>query len=400
MGDHDALTYLGPVPSAGDIAWRRERTLEPPDHGRRRRRPGRGDVPLVRHLPDAARRRPRSTSTRSAVSPCCRPIGAAACCRAGWTRSWPGRRGRAVRERPGRVRGGHLRQVRLRTGQLVVRVDDRRAPGTLARPTPPWLVARSGWSAARSGSRSPPPCTSGSPGATPARSAASRTCSAGSAASSRTCRTRTRAAGSCCTATRRAPSTARPCSPSATARAGTTAPRSRSATCSQSTTSSRRTIVGFLGEMDFITCGRGRRPARVVVRAVGAGRHQGGLVRPRPRRAPGAAARRRGRAVGPRRTPCRVRWCSRSRTPPGQAAGDYRLVAADDGTATCVRAEGEQVDVRSAWRRSGSLWLGSTTPSPLALRRRDASAPTRHDALARLHAVMAWPAPAHVLTHF
>ncbi len=86
--------------------------------------------------------------------------------------------------------------------------------------------------------------------------------------------------------------------------------------------------------------------------------------------------------------------------PTGQAAGTYRLTAGEDGSATCVRADGEHPDVGIDVAALGSLWLGTAIPSALALVSAG-QVRVRDDAtLARLHALMSWPVPAHALTHF
>ena len=160
-----------------------------------------------------------------------------------------------------------------------------------------------------------------------------------------------------------------------------------------------RTIVGFLGDMDFITSVEvADQPASwsvpwglVDTRAATSGPVRDAL-QVRLHDVPAALSAREYAVPGS--------VVLEVADPAGQAAGVYRLRVADDGTATCVRAEGEQVDVRLGVAALGSLWLGSTTPSPLALASSGQLTARSTTALARLHAVMAWPTPAHVLTHF
>ena len=86
--------------------------------------------------------------------------------------------------------------------------------------------------------------------------------------------------------------------------------------------------------------------------------------------------------------------------PTGQTSGTYRLVAADDGSATCVRVEGARADVRIDVAALGSLWLGTAIPSALALLSAGRIRADDGATLARLHALMSWPVPADALTHF
>lgn len=84
----------------------------------------------------------------------------------------------------------------------------------------------------------------------------------------------------------------------------------------------------------------------------------------------------------------------------GQVDGIYRLDAADDGSGSCIRIGRQQVDVRLDVAALGSLWLGNATPSPLALLSSGQIEAYDGAAIARLHALMSWPVPPHVLTHF
>lgn len=84
----------------------------------------------------------------------------------------------------------------------------------------------------------------------------------------------------------------------------------------------------------------------------------------------------------------------------GQVAGRYRLAVADDGTATCERAEGEEPDLALDAAGLASLWLGGGSPSVASLVAAGRARPGHPAAVGRAHALFSWPEPARVLTHF
>jgi predicted acetyltransferase len=84
-----------------------------------------------------------------------------------------------------------------------------------------------------------------------------------------------------------------------------------------------------------------------------------------------------------------------------QVTGRYRLVAADDGTATCERVDdGVEADLHLDAAGLASLWLGGGSPSVAALVAAGRARPLDAAAVGRVHALFSWPQPARVLTHF
>lgn len=85
----------------------------------------------------------------------------------------------------------------------------------------------------------------------------------------------------------------------------------------------------------------------------------------------------------------------------GQVTGRYRLVAGDDGTATCERVDDDiDADLHLDAAGLASLWLGGGSPSVGALVSAGRARPLRPAAVGRVHALFSWPEPARVLTHF
>lgn len=84
-----------------------------------------------------------------------------------------------------------------------------------------------------------------------------------------------------------------------------------------------------------------------------------------------------------------------------QVTGRYRLEVCDDGSATCSDVDDAvEPDLNLDAAALASLWLGGGSPSLATLVAAGRARPRDVAVVARAHALFSWPEPARVLTHF